>query len=365
MKLPRTKHGFDSITKWVDRLSHRVHFIPSRVDDTAVDVASSFFGNVFKLHGLPDSIVSDRDPKFTSRFWQHLLSLCGIRSQMSSSHHPQTDGSSEVMNRMVENYLRCYCSLHQDNWNELLPVAEFENNSAESQELSATPFEIDLGWNPKSAIDLLHKDSSRIESVEEFRRLLRSALEDAQFAHELAKGKNSAQTAKRYQPHTYQIGDKIWLDKALFRDAIAKTQPSDKLSAKRFGPFEIKELIGKHAIRLDLPQSIKLHPVVHVVHTVPYKEQPLNIAPSITPRPKPVPDNDGSLLYVVDTILSHRKRGRGLQFLTLMKGAPSHEAQWQPTRNFVDKDGTMTKAFYEYITKHNLLPHLRKACRDD
>ena len=117
VKLPKTKNGYDSITTYVDRLSRRVHFIPCKEKDTAVDVANSFFSNLFKHHGFPDNIVSDRDPKFTSRFWKRLMELCGITLKMSSSSHPQTDGASEIMNRMVENYLRCYCNNNSRDYN--------------------------------------------------------------------------------------------------------------------------------------------------------------------------------------------------------------------------------------------------------
>ncbi len=85
-------------------------------------------------HGLPDSIFSDRDPKFTSKFWNRLMELCGIKLKMSSSRHPQTDGASEAMNRMVENYLRCYCSYHQNDWSEPLSSAGFAYNSAVSDD---------------------------------------------------------------------------------------------------------------------------------------------------------------------------------------------------------------------------------------
>ena len=91
--LPKTKDEYDSITVWVDRMSRRVHLIPSRPFDNAVDAAKSFHGNVFKSNGLPDEIVSDRDLKFTSKFWRALMDLCGIKLKMSTSRHPQTDGS--------------------------------------------------------------------------------------------------------------------------------------------------------------------------------------------------------------------------------------------------------------------------------
>ena len=92
--LPVTKNGFDAITTWVDRFTRRVHFIPSHSTDTAVDVAGTFFKNIFSQHGLPEKIVSDRDPKFVSKFWKHLMRLCDIQLKISSSRHPQTDGAS-------------------------------------------------------------------------------------------------------------------------------------------------------------------------------------------------------------------------------------------------------------------------------
>ena len=93
---------------------------------------------------MPDSITSALDPKFTSKFWDHLMELCGVKLKISTSKHPQTDGATEIMNRMFEHYLRCYCSCHQNNWDELLPAAEFAYNSAKSEDLWISPFEMDL-----------------------------------------------------------------------------------------------------------------------------------------------------------------------------------------------------------------------------
>ena len=107
-----------------------VHFLSCTTNETAEDTANYFFPNIFKHHGMPDSITSDRDPKFTSKFWDHLMKLCGVKLKMSASKHPQTDGATEIMNIMVENYLRCYFSYHQNDWDELLPAAEFAYNSA-------------------------------------------------------------------------------------------------------------------------------------------------------------------------------------------------------------------------------------------
>lgn len=113
VSLPKKSHGFDAIITYVDRLSGSVHFMPCKVDDAALDVSKSFFDNIFRLYELPDELFIDRDPKFTSNLWKQ---PCGIRTKMSTSHHPHTDGISEFMNRMVEKFNRLDCSLNQKDW---------------------------------------------------------------------------------------------------------------------------------------------------------------------------------------------------------------------------------------------------------
>lgn len=354
VRLPKTKEGHDAITTWVDRLTRRVHFLKCKGTDTAVDTANAFFANIFKLHGLPDNIVSDRDPKFTSEFWKQLMKLSGIQLKMSSSRHPQTDGASEIMNRMVENYLRCYCSYHQDDWDELLPAAEFAYNSSVSEDLGISPFELDLGWIPKSPLDFISGAEIPVQSVEEFKQQLKHSLDDAQFSYKVSKARQASEASSHYKTPEYEVGSKLWINKTLFIDAYSKSQESEKLSAKRFGPFIVKELIGRNAVRLELPDHFKIHPVVHVIHTTPYVEQPKDIAKPVETRPLPVPAVEGDE-HVVEGILKHRPRGRGFQFLTLMKGAPLHDATWQPTKDFVDKDGTVTKVWKDYVKEKNIL----------
>ena len=355
VKLPKTKDGYDAITTWVDRMTRRVHFLKCKGTDTAVETANAFFSNIFKLHGLPDSIVSDRDPKFTSEFWKRLMQLSGIQLKMSSSRHPQTDGASEIMNRMVENYLRCYCSYHQNNWDELLPAAEFAYNSAVSEDLGMSPFELDLGWIPKSPLDFLSGTETPVQSVDEFKEQLKTSLDDAKFSYKVSKARQASEASSHYKKPEYVKGSKLWLNKTLFTDAYSKSQESEKLGAKRFGPFVVNEVIGRNAVRLELPDHFKIHPVVHVIHTTPFVEQPRDIAQPVEHRPLPVPTIEGDE-HVVAEILKHRPRGRGFQFLTLMKGAPRHDATWQPTKDFVDRDGTVTKVWQEYIKNVGILP---------
>jgi hypothetical protein len=183
--------------------------LPSKSSDTAVDAAKSFYGNIFKFHGLPDEIVSDRDPKFTSKFWRALMDLCGVKLKMSTSRHPQTDGSSEIMNRMLELYLQFYCSYRQDDWAELLPSAEFAYNSAVSEDLGISPFEVDLGWCPRSPLDLFSGSSNSVESVAEFKTALQASLRDAQYSYKLSRARQAAQSSMRYSTPQHSVGDYV------------------------------------------------------------------------------------------------------------------------------------------------------------
>ena len=117
----------------------------------------------------------------------------------------------------------------------------------------------------------------------------------------------------------------------------------------------MQQLIGIVAVELALPSHLKIHPVVHVVHRTPFTEQPRDIAKPIPERPVPVPTVYGDE-HVVEKILKHRKRGRGYQFLTLMKGVPTHDAVWQPTRDFVDSDETVTAVWQRSNLEAGIIP---------
>ena len=108
-----------------EKLTKRAHFKPSRNNDRATEVAQRFSNEIVRLHGLPGTIVSDRDTKFTSLFWKSLFERLGTRLAMSTTYHPQTDGQSEQWNQEIEAYLHMFYSRHCDNWVKWLPIAEF------------------------------------------------------------------------------------------------------------------------------------------------------------------------------------------------------------------------------------------------
>ena len=171
MGLPRSKSGNDGILTVVDRATKMVHLAPIRQTITAAETARLYWDKVGKLHGIPRSIVSDRDPRFTSKFWQEFWKILGSKLRMSSAYHPQTDGQSEAMNRVVEMVLRCTLLTiqKQDKWESLLPTVEFVINNSPTQATGYTQFYLNYGYHPCTPIDLIQNyDSTLIEGVNAF-----------------------------------------------------------------------------------------------------------------------------------------------------------------------------------------------------
>ena len=145
--LPESE-GYTKIWVIVDRFSKMAHFIPLTTEVPLKELALIFLQNVWRLHGLPESIISDRDTRFTSKFWISLMKLLQVKINMSTAFHPETDGQTEKVNQTLEQYLRSYCSYQQDDWASLLPLAEYAYNTSISESSKAMPFEINYGFTP-------------------------------------------------------------------------------------------------------------------------------------------------------------------------------------------------------------------------
>lgn len=154
VKLPKSS-GYDSILVVVDRYSKMAHFIPCHETITSPQLADLIMINIIRLHGLPDDIVSDRGPQFISRFWKQLLHRLKVQRCLSSSRHPETDGQTERVNQILEQYLRCFINFQQDDWVDILPLVEFSYNNAHHTSTGMTPFYANYGFHPR--FDGIHK----------------------------------------------------------------------------------------------------------------------------------------------------------------------------------------------------------------
>lgn len=152
--LPKSD-GKEVIMVVVDRLTKYAHFLPLSHPYTALTVAQAFLENVYKHHGLPTSIITDRDPIFTSRFWQELMNLIGIKLNMSSAYHPQSDGQTERVNQCLENYLRSMLIAQPQRWTKWLSLAQWWYNSNFHSSLKTSLFQALYG-DPPPQLSLGH-----------------------------------------------------------------------------------------------------------------------------------------------------------------------------------------------------------------
>ena len=152
--LPKTKQGFTAILVVVDRLTKMTHFMPCKNESTAHDIARLFVDNIWKHHGMPLRITTDRGPEFTNKFIAALCELVGTMHCKSTAYHPQSDGQTERMNRVLEDMLRHYVNPKQNNWDELLSCAEFAVNNAYQASTQDTPFYLNYGKHPRLPTDL-------------------------------------------------------------------------------------------------------------------------------------------------------------------------------------------------------------------
>jgi hypothetical protein len=260
--LPRS-NTYDTVLVVVDRLTKYGHFIPLHHPFTALKVAQRFMDTVYRLHGMPESIVSDRDRVFTSTLWKELFRLSDTQLLMSSSYHPQTDGQTERVNQCLETFLRCFVQSCPTKWSLWLSVAEYWYNCCFHTSLGRSPFEVLYGRSPRHfgltvADSVSHADLNLWLSQRDL--MLRMV------QHHLlrAQQRMKHQADKNRSERVFNVGDMVYLRLQPYVQTSVATRANHKLSYKYFGPFQILQKVGTVAYKLQLPDSATVHPVFHV-----------------------------------------------------------------------------------------------------
>jgi hypothetical protein len=308
--------GYDYLWVIICRLTLMVHLVPVKTTTKASELAWLYVTEIIRLHGLPESIVSDRDSKVTSKFWNEVHRLLGTKLLMSTLFHPQTDGASERAIRSVGQILRTMVRPDQWDWLFKIPLAEFAINSNISSTTGFAPFELNYGFLPTLVGGIKPQDTAH-PGVRQF---VDQATNNLQMAHDAIIESRIVQTIQankhRRSVEPYAIGDKVYLSTENLNLPKGRAR---KLMPKYIGPYKIialKPEVSRYT--LELPLELKKRRIVPTFHES-------KITPFYKNDDRAFPKRDAQIYYdfgdaednewLVDAILTHRWVGNKVEFL--------------------------------------------------
>ena len=306
--LPATASQHDSIVVFVDRFSKMLRLAPLTKQTTASELAAIFHQHIFRQHGLPESIVSDRDPKLDSDFWRELQRLLGTELKMSTAHHPQTDGQSERAIRTVKEMLRSYVNEQGTNWIDYLADVEFAYNNSENASTHMTPFYTCYGFHPRTPATALHPGRQQQQQrpddaaarAEQFVQMMQQNLDIARVHLQSAQQRQKHYADQHRRPHSFTAGQQVMLYNKHYRFPQCERHA---LSSDWTGPFWLVDVRGETA-KLRLPNNVNIHPRVHVSQLHEYHAD--SDTPPEPPPPGLVEADDSSELWEIDHICGQR-----------------------------------------------------------
>ena len=321
--------GCTNIMVVVDRLTKYGIFIPAPKELPAELAAKLFMKNVAKYWGLPQSIICDRDARFTSKFWKELFKLMGSEIHMSTALHPQTDGQTERVNSVLEMYLRHYVSANQRDWAKLLDVAQFSYNLQRSESTQRSPFELVMGQQPMAPHTIATGYTGNSPAAYKFAKSWQEQADIARAYLAKAAERMKKHADKKRTDREFQVGDLVMLKTSYL---VRGTSYHKTTLQRRYdGPFPVVKRVGKVAYKLELPPEIKFHPVFHVSLLKPYyqdHEDPGRMQTKRAPFAcKASYDKE------VQEVLAQRTVGRDREYLIHWKGHPQSESSWEPAKD--------------------------------
>lgn len=299
-ELPKSKKGYDNILVIIDKLTKYAIFVPTITKVTAKDTAQIIFKHVFSCFGLPREIVSDRDSKWISSFWEETCRQFNIRRALSTAYHPQTDGQSEIMNQVLEVALRCYVGPKRDDWDLLLDSFSLSYNTTPHSATRYAPSFLLFGYLPTTGSNTLRnhsQDVSRALETEPLRNDSPDVLDiDAdQFVTSIEAHRTRAKESliigqsfqlRAYNKNRLQIefepGDLVLINLKSLHILDREEGLGKKLRQRFDGPFEVIEKVTPVAYRIRLDSTYRMHNVINITHLELYSESPSKFGPRVT-----------------------------------------------------------------------------------
>ena len=337
--LPKSgKRQFDTILVVVDRLSKMSHFIPTHKTATGEKVARLLHDNVIKLHGLPHSVVSDRDPRFTGTFLTELYKIWGVDQCLSTAYRPQTDGQTERTNRTLQEYLRAYVSPSGKDWAHILAMAEYAYNDNYHTAIGCTPFFLNFGEHPRSPLTMSIRQHSLHMSAGKFANYMQSNVKTAKQLLEKAQHRMKQQYDKHHTHAHLAVGMKVLLSTENLR-----LSGCSKFWPRYIGPFTVSREINSHAYEISgLPSHWNIHPVFHISLLKEYRYDG-----SFQPAVLPAANTDTT--YTLDGIYGHRCTRRGkkkvLQYLCGYNDCKPESRTWHYENELKHINAEMLNAY--------------------
>ena len=321
--LPVTKRGYDSIIVFVCRLTKMCHLVPTTKKMDTPEFIRVFVDTVVKLHGAPLRLVSDRGSIFTSQFARCAMPLIGTLQNYSTAFHPQSDGQTERMNRVMEDVLRCYASTDEDSWDVQLPMVEFAINNSPAESTHQTPFVLNYGVHPRHpglaqlvrpqqelsvAIDtpcafelnqVATRDIPEVPAAVRFTQEMQAAIDHTKMLLHASRQRMMAIANPHRIEAPFRVGDMVFLSTRYIK---LKYKGCPKLMPRYVGPFPIVASIGSVSFRLQLPSKMRIHPVFHASLLKPYVHRP---GVAMHPRAVVVDDEEE---FVVDRLMDVKER---------------------------------------------------------
>ncbi|KAJ1579749.1 hypothetical protein NDA12_006262 [Ustilago hordei] len=278
---------YDSILVIVDRLTKFAILAPTHKTVTAKQTAVLLYGHMVRLFGYPDHMVSDRGRQFISGAWKAFAEQMGVKHSLSTAYHPQTDGQTERVNQVIEQYLRMYCNYEQNDWANLLDTAAFVYNNTVHNSIGVSPFFACYGWNPKAHPDIPQRlgvnDPGRFEYLmdgKERCKYLQEQIREAQ-------RRSVNQYNRKHKDIEFKVGDMVYINRRNWKTR----RPTPKLDTRFAGPYPVQE-------RPTIPS---------------------------------LPDED--LDFEVEALIDKRSHNGTMEYKVLWRGYSEEAASWEPVEN--------------------------------